>query len=160
MRVIDNAKEEDKKEILELYKSMLYGPAAWNENYPSEETIDFDLSRDSLFIMKNNQNQIIATISIDKDEDVENLCCWNKEIAPGGELARLCVRKDMQNQGISKDMMKYAFEILKKRGKKSVHILVKTGHVVALSSYASLGFQTVGNCKLFDKDFICMEMRL
>lgn len=160
MRVIDNAKEEDKKEILELYKSMLYGPAAWNENYPSEETIDFDLSRDSLFIMKNNQNQIIATISIDKDEDVENLCCWNKEIAPGGELARLCVRKDMQNQGISKDMMKYAFEILKKRGKKSVHILVKTGHVVALSSYAALGFQTVGNCKLFDKDFICMEMRL
>ena len=42
MRVIDNAKEEDKKEILELYKSMLYGPAAWNENNPSEETIDFD----------------------------------------------------------------------------------------------------------------------
>ncbi len=70
------------------------------------------------------------------------------------------MRKDMQNQGIAKEMMRYVFELLKKEGKKSVHILVKTGHKAALSSYESIGFKTVGECNLFDKDFICMEIKL
>ena len=79
---------------------------------------------------------------------------------PSSELSRLCVRKDMQNKGIAKQMMRYAFGILKNEGKKSVHILVKTGHTAALSSYYSIGFKDVGECHLFDKDFICMEIKL
>lgn len=160
MNRINIATIEDKDEILSLYKTMLYGPADWNEYYPNEETIEYDLSRDALFVMKNEIGQIIAVISIDKDEAVDKLPCWNRDIAPGGELSRLCVRKDMQNRGIGKEMMRYAFEVLKKQGKKSVHILVKTGHEVALSAYSSLGFQTVGECNQFGKDFICMEMKL
>lgn len=160
MNRIITATREDKEEILALYRTMLYGPADWNEYYPDEETIEFDLSRNALFVMKNSQEQIIATISIDEDEDIEKLDCWSSELMPSAELSRLCVRKDMQNQGISRQMMRYVFEILKKEGKKGVHILVKTGHEAALSSYRALGFQTVGECNLFDKDFICMELKL
>lgn len=160
MNRIIPAKSEDKDEILSLYKTMLYGPADWNEYYPDEETIEFDLSRNALFVMKNSQEQIIAVISIDEDEDIAKLACWSSELMPSAELSRLCVRKDMQNQGISRQMMRYVFEILKKEGKKGVHILVKTGHEAALSSYRALGFQTVGECNLFDKDFICMELKL
>lgn len=160
MNRIINATREDKEEILALYRTMLYGPADWNEYYPDEETIEFDLSRNALFVMKNSQEQIIAVISIDEDEDIAKLACWSSELMPSAELSRLCVRKDMQNQGISRQMMRYVFEILKKEGKKGVHILVKTGHEAALSSYRALGFQTVGECNLFDKDFICMELKL
>ena len=77
--------------------------------------------------------------------------------APSGELSRLCVRKDMQGQGIAKTMMNYACDVLKSRGMKGVHILVREGHVVALSTYAKIGFETVGECDLFDKHFVCME---
>lgn len=157
-RIILRATIEDKEEILRLYRTMLYGAAAWNEHYPSEETIDFDLSRNALFVMKNESNEIIATISIDQDEAVEQLNCWSEETMPNAELSRLCVRKDMQGQGIAKEMMKYVFEILKEEGKKGVHILVKTGHEVALASYTKLGFQMVGECNLFEKDFVCMEL--
>lgn len=160
MNRIITATREDKEEILALYRTMLYGPADWNEYYPDEETIEFDLSRNALFVMKNSQEQIIAVISIDEDEDIDKLACWSSELMPSAELSRLCVRKDMQNQGISRQMMRYVFEILKKEGKKGVHILVKTGHEAALSSYRALGFQTVGECNLFDKDFICMELKL
>lgn len=160
MNRIITATREDKEEILALYRTMLYGPADWNEYYPDEETIEFDLSRNALFVMKNSQEQIIAVISIDEDEDIAKLACWSSELMPSAELSRLCVRKDMQNQGISRQMMRYVFEILKKEGKKGVHILVKTGHEAALSSYRALGFQTVGECNLFDKDFICMELKL
>lgn len=160
MNRIIPAKSEDKDEILSLYKTMLYGPADWNEYYPNEETIEFDLSRNALYVMKNDEEQIIAAISIDEDEDVDKLECWSKELMPSGEVSRLCVRKDMQNQGIAKQMMRYLFDIFRNEGKKGVHILVKTGHEAALASYGALGFKAVGECNFFDKDFVCMEMAL
>ena len=158
MNRITLAAREDKEEILALYKTMLYGPADWNEHYPNEDTIDFDMSRNALYVMKNELDEIIAAISIDEYEEVDKLPCWS--IMPGGELSRLCVRKDMQNHGIAKEMMRYAFDVLKNEGKNGVHILVRTGHTKALSTYAKLGFKTVGECHLFDKDFICMEIKL
>ena len=160
MNRIYTAKPEERDEILSLYRTFLYGPADWNEYYPNEDTIEFDLSRNALFVMKNHMGQIIAAISIDKDEAVDELACWNKELTPSAEFSRLCVRKDMQKQGIAREMMEYVFEILRKQGKRSVHILVKTGHKAALSLYTAAGFKKVGECSLFNKDFICMELEL
>lgn len=160
MNRICAAKREDGKEILALYRTMLYGPADWNEYYPTEDTIEFDISRDALYIMKNSEGEIIAAISVDEDENVDGLDCWHKELVPSAELSRLCVRKDMQNKGIAKEMMRFAFDMLRKEGKKSVHILVRCGHGAALSAYGALGFEIVGECRLFDKDFVCMEIAL
>ena len=115
------------------------------------------MKNDDLFVMKNDKEEIVATISIDHDDAVEALTCWRSDLVPSGELSRLCVRKDMQGQGIAKIMMNYACDVLKSRGMKGVHILVREGHVVALSTYAKIGFETVGECDLFDKHFICME---
>ncbi len=67
MNRITLAAREDKEEILALYKTMLYGPADWNEYYPNEDTIDFDMSRNALYVMKNELDEIIAAISIDED---------------------------------------------------------------------------------------------
>ena len=100
----------------------------------------------------------VKGITPGEDKNVEMLSCWSRELVPSAEIARLCVRKDMQNQGIAKEMMQYVFEILKEEGKKGVHILVKTGHEAALSSYRAIGFRVVGKCILFDKDFVCMEI--
>lgn len=159
MNTIGLAKKSDTAEILALYRCNLNGPADWNMDYPNEETIAFDLSRDALFVMKNEKNEIIATISIDQDEEVEALTCWSKDLYPVSELSRLCVRADARNQGISKAMMRHVFAVLKEQGKKGVHILVKTGHTVALKSYQTLGFEIIGSCQLFGKDFVCMEIR-
>ena len=67
MTRVDNniqlATEDDREQLLKLYKEQ-HGRefCPWNENYPSNETIDFDLSRDALFVMKEN-DEIIAAIS-------------------------------------------------------------------------------------------------
>lgn len=154
------AKKEDTDEIMNLYNAHKGGPADWNEYYPNEDTIAFDLSRESLFVMKNETGEIIAVISIDSDENVDNLECWDKSRVPAGEVSRLCVRGDMQNQGIAKVMMEHVFEVLRQRGMKMVHILVRAGHVAALKSYAKLGFEQVAECEVFDKQFVCMEKAL
>lgn len=159
MKIV-KADYSDKEEVLQLYKAMIGGPAGWDETYPSKETIAYDLERDSLFVMKNEKQEIVATISIDEDENVEKLSCWSNELYPGGELSRLCVREDMRNQGVARLMMKHAFDVLRQRGKKSVHILVMKNHVVALASYSKLGYEVVGECHMYDHDYLCMELSL
>lgn len=66
----------------------------------------------------------------------------------------------MRNAGIARQMMQYTFEILKSQGMRSVHILVRMGHTAALRSYAHLDFVKVGECELFDKQFVCLEKEL
>ncbi len=156
---IQTAKEYQKEEILALYRTMLGGLADWNEYYPSMENIEYDMARENLFVMMDGDD-VIAAISIDEDDEVKELPNWSKELEPAGELSRLCVRKDRQNQGIARVMMEYAFEQLRNRGNKGVHILVREGHKIALQSYSHLGYQPAGTCKLFEKDFVCFERAL
>lgn len=157
---IEQASDTDIEEILALYRSMIGGKADWTEDYPCMDTITFDLSRDALFVMKNERNEIIAAISIDEDADVAALPCWSPDLQPSGELARVCVRADMQNRGIARKMMQYTFAVLRRQGCKSVHILVRPANEAALRSYLPLGYVQVGTCELFGKDFLCFEKRL
>ena len=157
---IQLATEDDREQLLKLYKEQ-HGRefCPWNENYPSNETIDFDLSRDALFVMKEN-DEIIAAISIDEDDDVDRLECWDRNIFPGGELARVAVKPSMQGRGIAQKMMAYGMKALKERGYKSVHFLVNKHNVKAIRSYAHFGFNVVGECFMFEQDFFCYEKEL
>lgn len=160
MGIIEKAKVEDKNEILSLYKAQLgreYCP--WNEHYPSEEEIDFDLSRDALLIMR-SEGKIIAAISIDDDDAVNNLEYWTPELQPGGELSRLAVSPECQGKGIAKKMINAGLEELRKRGFKSLHFLVNRNNLKACKCYAAYPFNKVGECELYDQPMLCYEMEL
>lgn len=151
------AREEDREELLALYK-VQHGRefCPWDEGYPSNETIDFDLSRDALFVMK-KEGRIVAAISIDEDEDVDQLACWDKSLAPEGELSRLAVLPEEQNRGIARIMLQFGMDELKKRGYKGIHFLVNKYNQKALRSYAVFGFKQVGECHMYEQDFLCYE---
>ena len=160
MRYIRSAVKEDTQKLLELYRSMIGGAAGWNEYYPGIETIESDLSRNALLVMENEKGELLASISIDDDESVDSLKCWDETLLPGAELARLCIRKEYQNKKIARMMMAYAINVLRKQRKRSVHILVRKGHEVAMRSYTHLGYEKVGECSLYDMQFVCMERAL
>ncbi|MEE1248369.1 MAG: GNAT family N-acetyltransferase, partial [Lachnospiraceae bacterium] len=112
MRKIVAATEENKEEILKLYKIQLGREfCPWDDFYPGMKEIEFDLGRESLFVMIDGQelnadagskeDRIIAAISIDDDPQVEKLDCWSSRLAPGAELSRLAVHPDFQNQKIA-----------------------------------------------------------
>ena len=154
------ASEEDRQQILDLYeeqKGKEFCP--WAEDYPSNETIDFDLAREALFVMKDG-GKVIAAISIDDDEAVNNLECWNRALYPGGELSRVAVTPSMQNKGIVRMMMQHGMDALKERGYKSIHFLVNKHNVKAIKSYDVFGFNVVGECHMYDQDFFCYEKEL
>ena len=131
----------------------------WDEHYPAESEIDYDLSRDALFVMKED-GKIIASVSIEEDEEVDKLECWNPDLAPVGELARLAVQPEKQGQGIARQMLKFGMNELKRRGCKSIHFLVNKYNEKAIRSYAQFGFDVVGECHLFNQDFLCYEQVL
>ncbi|MBR6147496.1 MAG: GNAT family N-acetyltransferase [Lachnospiraceae bacterium] len=154
------ATENDRGQILELYKAQKGREfCAWDEDYPSDETISFDLSRDSLFVMKEN-DKVIAAISIEEDMDVDNLDCWNKDLFPGGELARVAVEPALQSRGIGRKMMEHGMKILKEREYKSIHFLVNKHNIKAIKCYAHFGFDVVEECYMYDQDFLCYEKAL
>ena len=159
--IIQEANSSDKNEILALYKSMIgYECCPWTDHYPGEQEIEFDLSRNALFVMKDEDGRILAAISLDDDPAVTSLSFWSKELAPGAEFARLAVAKDMQNQGIARQMLLYGMEQARKRGFKSAHFLVNKANVKALRSYEKLQFNMVGECYMFEQDFWCYEKEL
>ena len=151
------ATDSDREQLMTLYKEQVGREfCAWDEDYPSTETIDFDLSRDALFVLKSD-GIIKAAVSIEKDEDVENLECWDKKLIPSGELARLAVRPDEQNKGLARIMLQYGMDELKRRGFKGIHFLVNKLNVKAIRSYEVFGFNVVGECHMFEQDFFCYE---
>ncbi len=111
------AKQDDKEEILALYQSLIGTPyCAWGNGYPGEQEFDYDMKRNALFCMENEDGEIIGTITVDEDPQVEALTCWSKTLQPSAELSRLGVRTDMQNQGIARQLLQHGMEELKKQG--------------------------------------------
>lgn len=154
------ATEEERDEILSLYKMQLGREfCPWNEDYPSYAEIDFDLSRDALFVLKMD-GTIKAAISIDEDEAVDRLPCWDGQLAPEGELARLAVLPEEQNKGFGRIMLQFGMEELKRRGCRGIHILVNKYNTKAIKCYAVFGFRVVGECHMYEQDFLCYEKEL
>ena len=154
------ATEEDRDEILSLYRAQIgreYCP--WNEEYPSNEAIDWDLSRDALFVMKVN-GKIKAAVSIEEDEEVDRLSCWDKNLEPVGELARVAVLPEEQSKGLGRIMLQFGMDELKRRGFKGIHILVNKNNTKAIRCYAVFGFRMVGECHMYEQDFLCYEREL
>ncbi len=155
------ASKKDKSEILALYRSLAGTEfCAWTEEYPGEIDIEGDLSRDGLFCLKDEKGEIVGVISIDQDENVERLTCWSKELQPSAELSRIGVRVENQNQGIARKLLQHAMEELRRRGKRSVHLLVCKTNKKAIRSYEKLNFAVVGECRMFGEDWWCYEKAL
>ena len=132
----------------------------WTEDYPSEKEVEFDLSRDALFCMRDDSGKIAGVISIDDDPNVECLTCWSETKVPSVEVSRVGVCQEFQNQGIAGKLLKGVMEELKNRGYQAVHLLVAKDNVKALRSYDKLNFENVGECELWGHMYWCYEKTL
>ena len=185
------AKREEAEEVLRLYRSLIGTEyCVWTENYPTEWEVEFDLSRDALFCLREitteadrreqerqgtgmsegktvepeplpeMRGRLMGVISIDDDPEVKALPCWSADLTPVAELSRLGVAAEYQNRGIARILLQEAMAELKAQGYKAVHILVAKDNVKALRSYEKLHFTTVGDCELFGHSYWCYEKEL
>ena len=160
--VFEHVKESEADKVLSLYRSLVGTPfCAWTADYPARSDVEFDLSRNALFCLRDKETgEMAGVISIDQDPKVESLTCWTPELQPGRELSRLGVREAYQNQGIAREMLKHGMDVLRNRGYLSVHFLVNKYNIKAIRSYDTLDFQIVGECNLYDQPYLCYEKAL
>lgn len=94
---------DDKPYIMALYTEAIGSEGCtWNEDYPSEETMDSDLARGDAYVWKDETGELLGAISIDDDHVVEELPCWSAQLQPAAEFARLVVREDARGQAIAR----------------------------------------------------------
>ncbi|MDO5519619.1 MAG: GNAT family N-acetyltransferase [bacterium] len=151
---------EDKDEIMGLYRGMIGTlGCTWSEDYPNEELFEMDVEASNLFCFKNDLDEVIATVSVDQDLEVECLSVWT---LPGkiAELARVAVRSDYQNQGLARDLLTQTMDELKKRNYQGVHFLVSKTNSKALASYKKLNFTLCGTSTLYGEHWLCYEKQL
>lgn len=144
------AEIKDLDEIMGLYKeASLNEWCTWDDSYPDTGICKKDIETESLLCLEDN-GTIIAAISFDSDDIVDNLELWNKKYRnKARELARLVVKDSYRNQGIAAKMILKAMTVLKNRGYKAVHYLVSPDNLRAVNSYAKLGFTKAGECELY-----------
>lgn len=59
----ERVKREEADTVLKLYRSLLGTPyCVWTEEYPSEKEVEFDLSRDALFCMRDDAGNIAGVM--------------------------------------------------------------------------------------------------
>lgn len=156
-----NATKEDIGKIRELYHAAIGSPGCtWSQDYPNEDDTMGDFERNDLFCLKNDDGEIIGAISIDDDELVESLSCWDKSLRPVAELSRLVVKEEYRNQGIARQLLTCGMQELEKRGYKGAHFLVSKNNERALRSYAKLDFHNCGESDLYDGNWWCYEKDL
>ena len=149
------ATPEDAQEILDFYRSFIgQDGCTWSVDYPGPEHIRMDIEKENLFLVRDEKG-IVATISIDSDEQVDALSNWTE--ANAKEAARLGVRRDMQSRGIARKMLLWLMDMLKERGYAGIHFLVSPDNRAALASYEKLEFENRGEVFLYEHNWFCYE---
>lgn len=158
--IFARVRDEETAEVLKLYRTLAGTEyCMWDEDYPAEREIAFDMSREALFCMK-EENRIIGVISIDDDPEVQMLDCWSAGLTPAAELSRLGVAPRWQNQGIARELLLNAMKELKEQGYQAVRLLVAKENVKAIRAYRKLEFHTAGECTRLGLEYWCYEKAL
>lgn len=148
----------DAEQIVAFYHSFIGTQGCtWDEGYPAMEHVCMDIEKDNLFLVKDEKG-IVATISIDSDEQVDAIKKWTIENSK--EAARLAVRADLQGKGIARDMLRLLMDELKRRGYEGIHFLVSPGNPAALASYQKLEFNNLGIEFMYGREWYCYEKRI
>ncbi len=158
---VEHATWRDREELMRLY-ALQKGRefCFWPEDYPAAENVEEDLAQDALFVMRDRAGTLVAAVSVELDEDQDQLPCWNPGQAPAMEIARLAVHPGFRNQGLARRIVAYAMQTLKERGNRSVRLLVNSQNLPAIHVYRFFRFEQVGECDLYGQHFLCMEKDL
>ncbi len=152
----DKATAQDEARLLALYRSVLGQEGCpWDEEYPSEWTIEFDLKAESLYVMREDGELIAAASLIVHDDLDEAPLPW----AQGSSisLGRICVSPNHQRRGLGEKMVRELLREAHERGCEWMRLLVEAQNRTAWRLYERLGFEKVGEVDLYGHHYTAMQ---
>ena len=158
IRLLTNENINEIKELYSDIKNNTY--TLWDENYPSEELILWDIERKGLWGVFDKQTLIAITFMGERCEDGEENFTWQDTFKKRGTFARIGVSPKYQNQGIATYLVDFVLKELKSQGFDGVRILVGTQNANAIKLYSKFGFVNCGKVERYGHEYYLFELRL
>ena len=154
--IFRKAIKNEAKIIRALYSSVIgMSFCTWNEAYPGEEEIQGDLSSESLYVLE-EKGELIGAISIVPENEINDFDCWKvKENAR--EFARVVIRPDHQNKGLSFHLIEGVIEELRNQQVDAIHIAAAKENIPAQKLYAKMGFDFCDEANMYGHSFFLCE---
>lgn len=149
------------KEILNLYDDIRNNTyTLWDNGYPNEELIKWDIERKGLWGVFDNNKLIAISFVGERNEDGEENYAWKDNFKKRGTFARIGVSPKEQNKGIGTLLVDFILKKLKADGYDGVRILVGTQNTNAIKLYTKFGFENCGKTEKYNHEYYLFELRL
>lgn len=149
------------KEIKNIYQDIRENSyTLWDNDYPSEELIKWDIERKGLWGVFDNNALIAICFAGERCEDGEEDFSWKYKFSKRGTFARIGVSPKYQNKGIGTLLVDVVLKKLRSQGFDGVRILVGTQNVNAIKLYTKFKFINCGKTKRLDHEYYLFELRL
>lgn len=151
------ATSADAQEILRLYRSLVGTEGcAWDETYPSTETIAEDLQRGALFCLRGADG--IAAVASYGDFAELNDLPWRSPLRAPCELARIGVWPARQHAGLATRILRCCIDAARAAGFDGMRLLVARCNPAAQRLYAANGFENCGVVRMYDNDYFYEQL--
>lgn len=166
--MIRRAKISEISDILNLTRACAFhmiknGIQQWNEEYPSKEAFENDISRSELFVLEKNGliiGSIVITTSMDDEyQPIQWLTNDSKNIY----IHRLSVLPDQQGKGYAQKLMDFAEHYAKENGFTSIRLDTFSQNKRNQRFYETRGYNKLGDIyfpKQSKHPFHCYELVL
>lgn len=149
------------KDIKNLYNDIrLNTYNLWDNGYPSEELIRWDIERNALWGVFDNNTLIAVSYAGERCEDDEENFTWKDTFKKRGTFARIGVSPKYQNKGVGTYLVDFILKKLKSQGYDGVRILVGTKNTNALKLYSKFGFTNCGIAERYGHEYYLYELRI
>ena len=148
-------------DIMSLYDDIRNNTyTLWDNNYPSEELVNYDIERNGLWGVFDKNKLIAISFAGERCEDNEEDFTWKDSFKKRGTFARIGVSPTYQNKGIGTLLVNFILNNLKNEGFDGVRILVGTQNTNAIKLYSKFGFVNCGTTERYGHEYYLFELRI
>lgn len=148
------------EEIKKLYNDIRNNTfTLWDNNYPNEELIRWDIERKGLWGVFSNETLIAISFVGKREEDGEEEFTWKYNLKKRGTFARIGVSPNYQNRGIGTILVEFILKTLKDQGYDGVRILVGTKNINAQKLYLKFDFVNCGSTERYGHNYYLYELK-
>jgi len=127
--------------------------STWNDEYPTEIDINYDLQNDLLYLLKCGDEYIGAASFVGENELDDMKCRKSREAR---EIARVVIKKEYQGRGLARILVNKMLD----EARQTIHIAVAKRNIPAYKAYISCGFAVVGEAHMYGNDYYLCERLL
>ncbi len=158
IKLLTNKNIEQIKDLYNDIKANAF--TLWDDNYPNEELINWDIERKCLWGVFDNRELVAASFAGERCEDGEEDFTWKDNFKKRGTFARIGVAPNYQNKGIGTFLVDFILKTLKSQGFDGVRILVGINNNNAIKLYNKFGFVNCGQAQRYGHEYYLFELRL